>query len=312
MNQLKFKEWDYNTREYSRTATVKTNKPEEKSARKLQRFEKYFSLIPKVFARSLQGQKSVLKSIERRTKRIGRINLGYVQNELIRAHAGQDLTQKIYDKRNNQARLKYKNQFAIGMLLDMSGSTRFEVDNNFTRIDLIKYSTIAIGRVLNTLDEKLSVWGYHSHESSNPTIMEKLKTQDEKWDQTIEEKIAAIEHSAETKYYNNKDGAAIRYANQALLDQNNKHKYMILVTDGFPNCDDAYYQGQIAFQDTAKAMEEGFKDGIRYIYLTINPDDTNEFLSTIHSFCDFSKQFKNQKELIEGLPLAYEKILKQK
>jgi nitric oxide reductase activation protein len=306
-----FKEWDFKTRSYSQEATVEVKKFNQQNWDGLKRFELQFGNLASILERSLESFQIKAKSMERRTKRFGTINQNYLIDEFTRANSGQELTQRIYDRRRNINRDISRKRMSLGVLLDQSGSTRFMVDNNNRRIDLIKYATLTIGKSLATIREKFFLCGYHSHSSSNPTVMEELKSEQEDWSNNIEQRIAAIEETSRTEYYNNKDGAAIRYANDRLLQMSDENKFLFLVTDGFPNCDHTYYQGNYAFTDTFKAMEEGFKKGIQYVYLTINPDDCSGFLRMINPLTSFSKQYKDMNKIVEGLTLIYEKMKKK-
>ncbi len=303
-----FKEWDYREKDYNKKSTVEINIPNRINYSELQRFEKDFGIIPKVLEYSLQKYKPQRKLFERRTKKMGRLNPDYAIDELIRAHNGQEFTQKIYDTHNNTTIQEREITSTFGVLLDMSGSTRFEVDKSYRRIDLIKFSSLALGRILSTIDEPFFIYGFHTSSRADPTIMEEYKNLSGIWDVNTESRIAAIDHTAETSFYNNKDGAAIRFANKIMKSDTHRNRNIILVTDGFPNCDDTYYRGATAYYDTAKAMEEGIQEGIKYIYLTINPDNTEEFMGIINPFTAYSKQFKSMRDVVEGLPLAYEKI----
>jgi nitric oxide reductase activation protein len=282
-------------------------KEEDESAH--QKYEKYFGGMSLVLANSLGRFEVREKEVERRTRRGGKINSRYVQNELINLHAGRDLEQRIYDRRRNKHQEEMRANMDIGLLLDQSGSTRFDVDDAYTRIDLIKYSGITIGRSLRGLDDSFFIYAFHTHRSADPTIMEELKRPDEQWNSHVERRIVALRETSTTEYFNNKDGAAIRFSNESLLAMPHQKKYLFLVTDGNPNCDYCYYQDELAFEDTKKAMEEGRRKGIRYIYLTINPEaSADKFMGRIHDVTSFSKRYTRMRDVVEGLTVAYEAI----
>ncbi|MBW3015790.1 hypothetical protein KY330_05175 [Candidatus Woesearchaeota archaeon] len=307
----RYKEWDCEERAYTREATVEVNDFDERDCGELEKYLKSYGTMSEILSNSLGRFRVKKKEIERHTKKRGRINQRYVKDELVRLHSGQDLTQKVYDRRINQRRQLLKLNMSLGIILDQSGSTRFSVDGEHRRIDLIKYATLTIGRSLRNIDEPFFVYSFHSYRDADPTIMERLKTTAEPWDRRIEERISALEHTACTEYFNNKDGAAIRFANEELLKMP-EPRYLFIVTDGFPNCDYAYYQDDIAYHDTMKAMEEGKELGIRYVYLTINPQRCADFMKLINPVTMFSKRYTRMQDIIEGLTLVYEKIKERK
>lgn len=308
-NSFEYPEWDYNDRAYSRQSSVKVREFTDRDPRALQRFEENFGNMSWILARSLGRFRARRKVLERRTNHGGKLNTRYVQDELLRLHAGKDLTQKVYDRRVNPKRQKLKTGMSTGLLLDQSGSTRYDTPDDYRRIDLIKYAALTLGRGISNFDEDFFAYAFHTHRSADPTILEELKSETEEWNTGIEERIAALEHTAGTDYFDNKDGAAIRFANERILQSPFRQKYLFLVTDGNPHTDHEYYKGDYAFEDTAKAMEEGKRDGVNYIYLTINPDsDADYFLSKINHTTQFCKRFSRMKDVVEGLTVVYEQL----
>lgn len=306
-----FQEWDTHKGKYSRIATVRVNEFDQRNPAKLREFEKQFENLAVILSRNLGRYGHRRNVMERRTKRAGRINQSYVMGELVRAHAGRDLTDKIYDRKTNPDREHNKVGISMGLLLDQSGSTRFETDSGHTRIELIKYATLVIGRSIAEVNDGFFVYAFHAWggDDGNPSIMERLKREDEPWSRTIEERIAAIEHTANGQWFNNKDGAAIRFANQEILKSPFDNRYLFMVTDGNPNCDYTHYRDSFAQEDTRKAMEEGNRAGIKYVYLTINPEsDAERFMQRINPHTVFQRRFTKMKGLVPGLTEAYEMI----
>jgi len=307
----KYPEWNCDTNRYDRESTVNVKQFTNTNPSELNKFEDKFENLAFILARSLGILRSDKKIFERRTRKSGRINPLYIKDELIQLYSGRDLTERIYDRRTNPLREKYKSSMSLGILLDQSGSTRHpaDQDSEYRRIDLIKYATLTIGKSLVNIDDNFFIYSFHTNKSADPTIIEVIKEDNEVYNRTIEQRIAAIEHTGETPDYNNKDGAAIRYVNEKLLQNQYKTKYLFLVTDGNPNCDYTYYQNNTAFQDTLKAMQEGNSKGIQYVYLTINPENNSEnFMRIIADTTQYSKRFTKMKDIIEGLTLAYESI----
>jgi len=308
LETYKYPEWDYSERKYSRTSKVQVKEFNKTDVKALRSFEESFGNMSWILARSLGRFRYRKKVLERRTKHSGRLNPKYVQDELIRLHSGRDLTQKVYDRRINPKRRKLKTGISTGLLMDQSGSTRYETPDGYRRIDLIKYAALTLGRGLSGLDEEFFMYSFHSSEDVHPTIMEQLKVETEEWASKIEE-IAAIDETSRTNYYNNVDGAAIRFANERIKQSPFDRKYLFLVTDGNPHTDHEYYKDDYAFQDTRKAMEEGNNDGINYIYLTINPESKADyFISCISDITAFCQRFSRMEDVVEGLTVVYESL----
>ncbi|MCA9459471.1 MAG: hypothetical protein KC550_02890 [Nanoarchaeota archaeon] len=310
MNEkLEFPEWDYDCEDYNKKSTIKVNQFNGQNTKWLNMYEKKFGTMTGILSRSISRFSSKKVNLEKRTKRFGRINNSYLANELANIHSGRDPSQKIYDRRVNAQRELYKNGIVLGLLLDQSGSTRFDVNDDLTRIDLIKSSALSIGQSISKIGDSFFVYFYHTHRRSNPTIMEEILREDEVWSENIEKKIAALEETSDTEYFNNKDGVAIRFMNEKLLTSPFQNKYLFILTDGTPNCDNDYYQDEYAFEDTKKALEEGKEKEIKNIYLTINPkSEAKEFMEFIRSQIRFGKVYTKMEDIVCGLTEVYEMI----
>lgn len=309
-NKIIFPEWDAEERRYNNKAEVIVRNPNNTDADALSRFEESFGRMSKLLAYDLGRYKSKKKMIERRTKKQGKLNPRYVADELKKAHLGQELTQKVYDRRivKSMDEEDFDGKI-VGLLLDQSGSTRFTTSEGHRRIDLIKYSALTLGRALNAVGEKFYMYSFHSSRNVYPTYMETLKGIGENWTESLEGRIAALEHTADTEEFNNVDGSAIRYINQTMQMYGKAEKVVFLLTDGNPHTDNEYYQNNFAYEDTMKAMEEGKALGIKYIYLTINPDSSaDQFLGKIDHTTIFCKRYTKMSEVVEGLTRVYEKF----
>ena len=64
-------------------------------------------------------------------------------------------------------------------------------------------------------------------------------------------------------------GPAIRHLSQALAKRPNRHRLLLLLTDGKPN-DTDYYEGRYGIEDTRKAVLEARREEVRVFGVTID------------------------------------------
>ncbi|RAI32099.1 VWA domain-containing protein, partial [Rhodoplanes roseus] len=64
-------------------------------------------------------------------------------------------------------------------------------------------------------------------------------------------------------------GAAIRHVAAGLKERPQRHRLLLLLTDGKPN-DIDYYEGRYGIEDTRMAIREARKDGIRVFGVTVD------------------------------------------
>ena len=308
---FKYLEWNYGNREYESFATIETKSFENEDYQELKRLEDIFKSSPNILSRSIAEQGCYLRRnlLEKRTKRYGRISSIYAANELRRAISGESLTQRIYDRRVSR-RVKEKEEgLVIGVLLDQSGSTSRDVGRDLNRLDVIKYAAIILGDTLNSTADNFFIYSFHTHRSSNPTIVNELKTESEVWTSKIKSRIASLRPTHDSDYPNNKDGAMIRHANGKITEMPHKRKCLFIISDGSPNCDKTYYRRKFAYEDTSMAFQEGLKQNIEYYYMR-TVSDTNEFMDYVKKYTTYSKLFEDDENPVEGITLAYEHLLK--
>jgi nitric oxide reductase activation protein len=311
---ITYPEWNIQNGGYTEEATIEERIFSHENKSELNRFEKEYGNISNRLVRDITDMKVSPKSMERKTKKRGRVMQRYVQDELVRAHQGANLTQKIYDRKISlYLQEKRDTPIDIGIILDQSGSTRFGVGGGYRRIDLIKYAALTIGRVLSSWGDDFFLWSFHSHKDENPTFVEKLKQSGDVWTESVEARVAAIEETSSTNEYNNKDGVITRHANKTLLgmarDSKLRKKLLYIVSDGVPNCDYCRYQEEYALEDSRRSLQEGQENGINYIYLSISEDRrTPKYISQIQPHCLFARNFVKMSDLVTGLAEVYERL----
>lgn len=304
MDMKAFPEWDFRDCGYSAQARAAVREFDESSIDEFLRFERFFGLIPAVYARGYVTGVRHKNSLERRTRRFGKMMTSHVTDEIVRLHSGKDATGRIYDRRVGVREREHKKDRVIAVLDDLSGSTMRDVDYEFTRADLIKFAATGFGRLTEQLGYHQMVYGFHSEDDL--TVLEQYKGLNEPWDEGIEKRICATDHGLIHSFPQNNDGTAVRMTNELMLDTAFSEKYVIMLTDGEPHNDDTHYEGRYAYADTAKAMEEGFAQGLKYIYLTINPGDTREFMDQIKGYAFLAKQFRRMRDVVEGFSQVYQ------
>ena len=297
-----FKEWDCTEQDYGRSISVREHISTDTDPDALRDFEDRFGSLSGIITREM-GKQSKRSHLDRRTRRGGRVNPMYVGSELSLIAAGQEPTQRVFDRKVSPDRDSMKTNLALGFLIDRSGSTSYGVGNGMDRSDLMKYSALMIGRTLENMGDTYFVYSFDScGNSCRCSHVYQHKDSEEPWSRNVEEKIASIQPGDA-----NRDGAAIRFCNDKLIESANVNKLLFIISDGNPYC--YGYKGHYAIDDLKRSMEEGQEKGIGYVYLTINPDsDADDTIHAIRRQCAYAKRFTNMRDIVTGLTDVYAKI----
>jgi len=87
----------------------------------------------------------------------------------------------------------------------------------------------------------------------------------------VERRIGALKPGCYTRI-----GAAVRHASAQLVDQPQRKKLLLVLTDGRPN-DVDHYEGRFAVEDTRKAVREARRLGIAVFGVTVDASAQSYF-----------------------------------
>ena len=98
-----------------------------------------------------------------------------------------------------------------------------------------------------------------------------IKEFDEPLDRRIIRRIEALTPGQYTRI-----GAAVRHVTTELAERPQRHKLLLLLTDGKPN-DIDHYEGRYGIEDTRMAIREARKAGLRVFGVTIDENARDYF-----------------------------------
>jgi len=171
--------------------------------------------------------------------------------------------EKIYVRRNRNER-----SIAAAVLVDASSSTEEQV-NGRRIIEIERTALSLLASVLSIVGDTFCVYTFFSMGRSN-VFVSAVKRFEESWNEQTQSRIASIEANA-----SNRDGCAIRHVTARLLEQDERTRLLILLSDGIP-ADPGYGSGgsaetnAYAIEDTRRAILEARMRGIIPYCITID------------------------------------------
>jgi nitric oxide reductase NorD protein len=172
--------------------------------------------------------------------------------------AGLPMAQAVY-----QSSRLARRDMAIMLLIDISGSTDSWISERRRIIDVEREALLLVCHALQGLREPYSVLAF-SGEGRNNVVVREIKTFDEPFSDAVACRIAALEPEHYTRA-----GAALRHATARLVHRAERHRLLLLLSDGKPNDNDEY-DGHYGAEDMRQAVTEARLQGINPFCLTID------------------------------------------
>ncbi|RFF28017.1 MULTISPECIES: nitric oxide reductase activation protein NorD [unclassified Wenzhouxiangella] len=171
--------------------------------------------------------------------------------------AGHSGSERIYSAWRDTSR-----DLAVATLVDVSLSTDSWLDDRRV-IDIEKEALLVLANGIDACGDEQAVYSFTSHRRKRVEITP-LKRFDEPMDHGIERRIAALEPGRYTRM-----GTAIRHVAAELAERSNRHRLLLVLTDGKPN-DTDHYEGRYAIEDTRMAVREARLHGLVVFGVTID------------------------------------------
>jgi nitric oxide reductase NorD protein len=172
--------------------------------------------------------------------------------------AGLPLSSRVY-----QTQRRSRRNMAILLLVDISGSTDSWITSGRRVIDVEREALLLVCIALEGLSEPYGVIAF-SGEGPQSVVIRSVKRFDERYDNTVAQRIAGLEPEHYTRA-----GAAIRHASALLMREPVEHRLLIMLSDGKPNDIDEY-DGRYGVEDMRQAVTETRLQGISPFCLTID------------------------------------------
>ena len=153
---------------------------------------------------------------------------------------------------------------AVTLLVDVSLSTDAWFDN-LRVLDVEKQALTVLAEGLSACGDNHSILTFTSRRRSWVRV-ETVKDFCEPMSTTIRQRIAGLKPGYYTRI-----GPAIRHATAKLVEQPNRQRLLLVLTDGKPN-DVDHYEGRFALEDTRRAVQEARRQGVRVFAVTIDRD----------------------------------------
>ncbi|MDZ7790049.1 MAG: VWA domain-containing protein [Xanthomonadales bacterium] len=171
--------------------------------------------------------------------------------------AGHSGSERIYSAWRDTSR-----DLAVATLVDVSLSTDSWLDDRRV-IDIEKEALLVLANGIDACGDEQAVYSFTSHRRKRVEITP-IKRFEEPMDRDVERRIAALKPGRYTRM-----GTAIRHVAAELAERGNRHRLLLVLTDGKPN-DTDHYEGRYAIEDTRMAVREARRDGLVVFGVTID------------------------------------------
>jgi len=260
--QLTYPEWDYRRKQYHANhcqvlCQVASENGEhwvldEKTRRQIRRIRRQFEAFrPRktLLHRQLDGVELDLDAV--------------VRDRSDRAAKGSG-TDRLYLAAREQAR-----DLAVLILVDVSLSTDSWM-NNQRILDIEKAALIALATSIATCGDRFAIYTFTSRKRQYVKVST-IKTFSSSFNQQILSRISALRPGYYTRM-----GAALRHASNILASRPERHRLLLLLSDGKPN-DLDHYEGRYGVEDTRKAILEARRAGLQLFGITIDDEAKDYF-----------------------------------
>ncbi|PLW68604.1 nitric oxide reductase activation protein NorD [Pseudohalioglobus lutimaris] len=188
---------------------------------------------------------------------------------------------------------------AISILIDVSLSTDAWVEDRRV-IDIEKEALLVLAHGLAACGDDYSIQSFTSHRRHRVWV-NTLKSFDEPMNELTERRIAALKPGHYTRM-----GAAIRHAAVDLAKRPNRHRLLLVLTDGKPN-DSDYYEGRYGIEDTRRAILDARRQELKVFGVTIDRD-AQDYIGQLFGRGGYAMVHKPE-HLSQALPGIYRQIV---
>ncbi|WP_163557748.1 VWA domain-containing protein [Halomonas sp. NO4] len=205
-----------------------------------------------------------------------------------------EASDRIYLSAREQAR-----DLAVSILIDVSLSTEAWLEDRRV-LDVEKEALLVLGHGLAGCGDDYAIHCFTSHRRHKVWV-NTLKGFEERMSERVARRIAALRPGHYTRM-----GPAIRHVTQELAKRPNRHRLLLVLTDGKPN-DTDYYEGRYGIEDTRKAVLEARQQEVKVFGVTV---DSEGHQYVPHLFGRGSYAILNRPEHLSlALPDIYRQII---
>jgi nitric oxide reductase NorD protein len=185
------------------------------------------------------------------------LDLSALVRDLADRRAGGPGTERVMVSARSNAR-----DLSLAVLMDVSLSTDAWLDGRRV-LDVEKSALLALTHGLTACGDEHAIFTFTSRRRSRVDVLT-VKGFDEELNPRVVRRIQALKPGQYTRM-----GAAVRHVNKQLADRPQRHRLMLILTDGKPN-DIDHYEGRYGIEDTRMAIREAREAGIRVFGVTVD------------------------------------------
>ena len=190
-----------------------------------------------------------------------------------------------------------RRDLAVVILLDLSESTNETVrGTDKTVLELTREASALVATAINGIGDPFAIHGFAS-DGRHDVQYYRFKDFEQPLDEDVKSRLAGMKGGLSTRM-----GAAMRHAGWHLMQRSEKHKLLLIVTDGEP-ADIDERDPQYLRMDTKKAAEELKRNGILSYCLTLDPE-ADRYVSRIFGANNYTI-IDNVRRLPEKLPTLF-------
>lgn len=168
-------------------------------------------------------------------------------------------SERVYLDSRPQAR-----DLAVSVLVDNSLSTEAWLQDRRV-IDVSREALWVLAHGLERCGDDHAIATFTSHRRAHVWVRH-IKGFDEPLDARVDRRIAALKPGSYTRM-----GPAIRHVAGELAQRPNRHRLLLILSDGKPN-DTDYYEGRYAIEDTRRAVLDAKAQEVKVFAITIDAE----------------------------------------
>lgn len=187
---------------------------------------------------------------------------------------------------------------SMAVLMDVSLSTDAWIGEHRV-LDVEKAALLALSQGLTACGDEHAIFTFTSRRR-NAVRVETVKEFDERAGEQVTRRINALKPGQYTRM-----GTAIRHAASRLVDRPQRHRLLLILTDGKPN-DIDYYEGRYGIEDTRAAIREARKQGLKIFGVTVD-EAARDYFPYLFGRGAYSI-ISNPERLPSALPAIYRQL----
>jgi nitric oxide reductase NorD protein len=201
----------------------------------------------------------------------------------------------VYMQWRDQAR-----DLAVATLVDVSLSTDSWIGDRRV-LEVEQEALLVLAHGIQACGDQHAIYSFTSRRRQSVRV-QRIKSFDEAVDDTVERRIGALQPGLYTRM-----GAAIRYCATELGRRTDRHRLLLVITDGKPN-DTDHYEGRFAVEDTAMAVREARRQGLVVFGVTIDAE-ARQYFPAIFGKTGYAIVFRAA-GLAGALPRLYRELIR--